>query len=71
MKKKLEKGGFGTTGLVCGICSLILFGIPLGILAIVFGAIAMNKEQRFGVAGVVLGIVGMLAAILMLALGFW
>jgi hypothetical protein len=49
-----EKGnGFGITALVCGILGLSVF-------AIVFGAIAMNRNEKnrgLGIAGLILGIV--------------
>lgn len=65
-KNELKKGGFGTASLVLGIISLIIAGIPLGILAIIFGAIALHKEQKYGMAGLILGIAGFITAILLL-----
>ena len=49
-----EKGnGFGIAALVCGI-------LGVSVLAIVFGAIAMNRNEKnrgLGIAGLILGIV--------------
>ncbi|MET9774931.1 DUF4190 domain-containing protein [Streptomyces sp. NPDC006367] len=74
--------GMGTTGLVLGIigvvCSLTFFlwffGVVLGILAIIFGAIGRGKANRgeatnkgAGTAGLVLGIV---ATVVLPVLGF-
>ena len=63
--------GLATASLVCGILSLtggLLFGLTLGVLAIVFGASVRGKIQRGemhasaggqAIAGLVLGIVGL------------
>lgn len=61
-KEQLPTSGLATSGLVCGIFSVLLFWFPgvhfiLGTLAITFGAITFRKK-RFGVSALVLGIVG-------------
>ena len=57
-KKELNKGSFGTAALVCGICGLLFLPIILSTLAIIFGAIAINKQEKYGKAGLILGVIG-------------
>ncbi len=68
--------GFAITGFVMGILSLIIFGIPFGILAIFFSTISLGRIKKFdglyngkglAVAGLVMGIVGLAGAIIILA----
>lgn len=64
--------GLAIASLVTGIVSLFVAGIPLGILAIVFGAIAAGKLEKgdgrgMAIAGLVLGIIGVLGALIFLA----
>lgn len=75
-KKKNVNGasakGQATAALVLGILSLFIAGIPLGILAIVFGTISMNKLEKgkgrgMAIAGLVLGIIGVVGALAFLA----
>ena len=72
---KETKKGFGVSSLVCGIISVCLvmfayFGIPLGILAIVFA----NKQRKiernsYATTGLVLGIIGtVLGTIILLSM---
>ena len=65
------------TGFITGVVGLIIFGIILGIVAVVFSCIGLSKINKnpekfsgkgFGIAGLVLGIIDILAAILLLAL---
>ena len=60
--------GLGIASMVCGIVSFFVFGIVLGILAVVFGAMAKNKGYTGGMAttGLVLGCVGLGLSILMI-----
>jgi len=64
-----KSNGFGIASFVLGIAGLFIAGIPLGLLAIIFGAIGMNKNQRLSKAGFVLGVVdvvlGAIFAVLM------
>lgn len=59
-------GGLAVASLVVGIIGLFLFGLPLGLLAIVFGAIGW--EHGTGKAGVILGIIDVAGAIWFLSL---
>tara|TARA_B100000989_G_scaffold290834_1_gene264463 strand:- start:350 stop:964 length:615 start_codon:yes stop_codon:yes gene_type:complete len=64
--------GLAIASLVTGIVSLFIMGIPLGILAIVFGAISAGKLEKgegrgMAIAGLVLGIIGILGALIVLA----
>lgn len=65
--------GFGVAGFVIGLVSLFVAGIPLGILAIVFSAVALGqidkkgeKGRGFAIAGLVLGLVGLVGALIVL-----
>ncbi len=61
----------GGISLACGIGGLILFGIPLGIAAIACGIPAINGGAKNGIAGIILGIIDILLAIIILAAGWW
>lgn len=60
--------GFGIASLVCGIVSFFIFGLILGILAVIFGGVAKNKGYRGGMAtaGIVLGVIGLALYLIML-----
>ena len=69
MAKKTE-GKMGLAAMILGIIGLVVANIPLGVLAIVFGVIGMQKNQRYAKAGFILGIVDIaIAVIVMLVLG--
>lgn len=61
-----REGGMATTSLVLGLIAFILgiipflgwFMFPLAMLAIIFGAIALQKNQKrgFAIAGLALGV---------------
>lgn len=67
-KSQLANGGgvaFGITSMTTGIIAFLsgwffFFSIPLGIVAIVFGALGMKRpaSKAFAIAGLVTGIVG-------------
>ena len=54
-----ETNGLATASMVCGIIGLLVFGIILGPLAIIFGAIGMSKEvkRNQAITGLVLGVI--------------
>ncbi|MDQ2792306.1 MAG: DUF4190 domain-containing protein [Actinomycetota bacterium] len=74
------RNGFGITALVLGLLALLLFwtvvgGLVFGILAVIFGLLGRARAKRgeatnggLSVAGVVLGVIGLLAAIGLVAL---
>ena len=71
-KERPAKGGFGTASLVLGIIGVVFCWIPLnlmGVLAVVFGGIALHKGQRYGKPGLILGIVSLASWILILIIG--
>lgn len=67
MKKKSV--GKATAGLVLGILSIPsafipIFGIPIGILGIVFSVQGMKQSQGIAVGGLVCSIIGLIFAII-------
>lgn len=86
--ERARTSGLAIAALVCGICSLVFFWVPwlgflLGILAIVFAAIAMSQTGKdpqlrgrgMAIAGLVCAIVGIALWIIILVwiglLAFW
>ncbi|MEV6553885.1 DUF4190 domain-containing protein [Streptomyces sp. NPDC051597] len=75
--------GFGTTALVLGILSVVLFclwglGIVLGILALIFGFLGRGRAKRGeatngaqALAGIILGAVGVVVSAVFLGLMIW
>ena len=68
--------GFAIAALVLGICAFVFCWIPvlnwiLGILAVVFGIIALVKKAKKGMAitGLILGAVGLFVAIIISIFG--
>jgi hypothetical protein len=66
---QLRNSGLAIASMVCGILSLLIFGVVLGSLAIIFGAIAINninqrpqELQGLGMAkaGIICGIIGII-----------
>ena len=53
--------GLAIAGMVCGICSFFVAGLILGLLAIIFGAVAKKQGYKGGIAttGIVLGIIAL------------
>ncbi|PKN85753.1 MAG: hypothetical protein CVU46_10050 [Chloroflexi bacterium HGW-Chloroflexi-8] len=52
--------------MVCGVIGLIVFGIPLGIIAILCGIPALSKGAKSAKTGIILGIVDIVLAICIL-----
>lgn len=53
-----QQNGFSIAALCCGIAGLIVAAIPLGICAIIFGAIGRSKgKPGMATAGMILGII--------------
>jgi hypothetical protein len=69
-----QGNGMAVAALVVGLIGLLLFGVVMGILAIIFGAIGIGKANALGgkgkgmaIAGLILGVVDILAWIIILA----
>jgi hypothetical protein len=59
--------GMGTASLVMGILSIFIFGIILGPLALIFGAIAWGRDRdSFGLAGLILGLIAVILWVIVL-----
>ena len=56
------------SGLVCGICSIFIFGLTLGVLGIIFSVIAKIQGYKKGMAtaGIICGIIGIIIKIFVL-----
>jgi hypothetical protein len=60
--------GFGIAALCCGVVGFFVAGIPLGVLAIVFGVIGINKRLKgLAIAGVALGFIDIIGALIVLS----
>ncbi len=58
----------GSLSVICGIIGLIAFGIPLGIIAVLTGIPALAMNASSGKAGIILGVVDIVLALLILSL---
>jgi len=56
--------------IICGLVGLIVFGIPLGIIAVLCGIAAVAMGQGSGTGGIILGIIDIVLAIAILNLMF-
>jgi hypothetical protein len=72
-----QGNGLAVASLVCGLVGLIFFGVILGPLAIIFGAIGIGKANQIGgkgkglaIAGLVIGVVDLLVFFVVFALVF-
>jgi Domain of unknown function (DUF4190) len=67
-----RSNGLAVASLVCGIIGLLIFGVVLGPLAVVFGAIGLSRANQgasgkgMAIAGLVLGAVATILAIVLL-----
>ncbi len=68
--------GLGIAGFIASLVGLVVAGIPLGIIAVVFGAVSLGKIKRYperfkgrglAIASFVIGIVDIIGAIVVLA----
>jgi hypothetical protein len=68
-----QSNGLAIASLVCGIVGMLFFGIVLGPLAVIFGAVGLSRANRGAsgrgqaIAGLILGIVATVLAIVILA----
>jgi len=53
-----KSGACGVVSLVTGILGLITLPLVFSTTAIITGAVAMAKKEKFGLAGLVMGIIG-------------
>lgn len=66
-----ERKGFNITSLVLGIISVVCFyswyvSLPCGIIAIIFGIAGRDRGGRgMGIAGLILGIIGVVLCLLL------
>jgi hypothetical protein len=58
----------GTISVICGVIGLIAFGIPLGVIAVLTGIPALAMNAGNGKAGIILGVVDIVLAILLLTM---
>ncbi len=72
-----KKSGKAIGALACGIISLILFGIILGVVAVVLGVMARKEiaadpnlaGDGMALAGIITGAIGAVLAVVLIALG--
>lgn len=68
--------GMAVAALVCGLVGLLLFGVVLGLLAIIFGAIGLSNANKspigagkgMATAGLILGIVDILFSLVLISM---
>ena len=63
VEEEQERNNLGIVSLVTGIISLLVFGVILGIIAIVTSIMAQPKDGK-STAGLVMGIIGLIGALL-------
>ncbi len=63
VEEEQERNNLGVVSLVTGIISLFVFGVILGIIAIVTSIMAQPKDGK-STAGLVMGIIGLIGALL-------
>lgn len=60
--------GFAIVSFIAGILGLLIAGIPLGIVAVVFGAIGLKRNLRgLAVAGIILGFIDIVGALIVIS----
>lgn len=60
-----KTNGLAIAGFVISLVGLVVFGIILGIVAVVFGAISLNSQRRgFAIAALIIGIVDIVGALI-------
>ena len=64
MDKKEKTNGLAIASLICGLIGLFIFGLPLGIVAIVLGAVSF--DSGLGKAGTFVGIFDVVMILLLL-----
>jgi hypothetical protein len=73
-ERRLE--GLGLAGFISGIAGLFVLGIPLGLLAVIFGGISLSKIKRssgrlsgkgYAIASLVLGLIDVIGMVILMA----
>lgn len=68
-----QSNGLAIASLVCGIIGCLFFGIILGPLAVIFGAVGLSRANRgasgkgMAIAGLILGVIATVVAIVLIA----
>lgn len=57
-------------GIISGVVGLLVFGIPLGSLAVICGIVAVAMGSNKGIGAIILGVVDVLIAIILLGIMF-
>ena len=70
VERQVSSGAKALAGIsiFCGVSGLIVFGIPLGVVALACGIPALAMDASGGKAGIILGILDIVLAIVVL---FW
>jgi hypothetical protein len=56
----------GTIGILSGVVGLIVFGLPLGLLAVICGIVAIAMGSKSGIAAIILGVLDALMVLVLL-----
>ena len=70
LKQQSDGRTWSILSIVFGIISLLIFGIPLGIAAVICGSVAVSKNDDLGIIGIIIGVIGALLAWLILSVLF-
>jgi len=64
-----ETNGLAIASFICSIIAWFIFGLPLGILAVVFGAISLSKQayRGLGIAGLIIGLFDIIIVLIYLS----
>jgi len=74
--KNTKTEGFGLVSFIVGVIGLLIAGLPLGILALIFGAISLSRFKKdtgkykgkgFAITGIILGLLSIIFVFILLA----
>ena len=58
---------WGIVAFICGLVGLLVFPIPFGVVALIFGAVGVNKKLKgLAIAGVILGFIDIVVGLIIL-----
>jgi hypothetical protein len=66
-----DSNGWAIASFCCGVVGLFILGIPLGVCAVVFGALGMSNQKRLrglAIAGLVLGVIDIVGALIVISM---